>query len=604
SGASAASVAEIVAVVSEHLARGGPSTEVDDVVAVADAMPAPVIAAFVGGLAAGWPENVEPPRCAGTVLPAWFERIAPTDRPALLKLAERWGAEERFDDVLAAIRTELLEQLADAATAPADRATTVRQLAEIGGGDDVTAALIALLTPREDPLVIEAVADALSERVDDVSAAMLLAQWPRMTPVMHDRMGTLLLDSSVGTAALLDALEQGTLAATQLRLEQRQRLLRYPVEQLRARAQLLLAAGGAIPSADRRQVVEALLPLAAVVNRNASAVARGETVFRENCAKCHRHGQVGESIGPDLSGMAVRPPADLLVDVLDPNRSVEGNFQQYTVVTDDGRTTSGLLIGETKTTLELLDSEARRHVVQRETIEELVATGTSLMPEGFEQMGDEKLAALLGFLTSSTRYVPLPLGKVATAISTQGMFYDRAATGERLVFDTWGRQQVGDVPFQLVDPRGDTRPNVILLNSPNSAFCGELPTSVRLACGVSATAIHLLGGVSGWGFPLGETGTTSLIVRLHYADGSSEDHPLLNGVHLADYVRPIDVPGSTLAFEIGGRQLRYLAVHPRRGESIREIEFVKGDDRTAPLVMAVTVERPAGESSAGRSTTE
>ncbi|MEZ6071762.1 MAG: hypothetical protein R3C10_16235 [Pirellulales bacterium] len=40
------------------------------------------------------------------------------------------------------------------------------------------------------------------------------------------------------------------------------------------------------------------------------------------------------------------------------------------------------------------------------------------------------------------------------------------------------------------------------------------------------------------------------------------------------------MPGSTLAFEIGGRQPRYLAVHPRRGESIREIEFVKGT--TAP----------------------
>ena len=85
--------------------------------------------------------------------------------------------------------------------------------------------------------------------------------------------------------------------------------------------------------------------------------------------------------------------------------------------------------------------------------------------------------------------------------------------------------------------------NVVLLNSPNSDLCRELPNSVRLACGVPAAAIHLLGGVSGWGYPLGEQGATSLVVRLHYADGVNEDHPLRNGVHLADYIRPVEVPG-------------------------------------------------------------
>jgi uncharacterized protein len=79
-------------------------------------------------------------------------------------------------------------------------------------------------------------------------------------------------------------------------------------------------------------------------------------------------------------------------------------------------------------------------------------------------------------------------------------------------------------------------------------------------------------------------------VRLHYSDGSTEDHGLKNGEHFADYIRRVDVPASQFAFDLGGRQLRYLAVAPRRTEVIREIELVKGPDRTAPLVMAVTVE--------------
>ena len=36
--------------------------------------------------------------------------------------------------------------------------------------------------------------------------------------------------------------------------------------------------------------------------------------------------------------------------------------------------------------------------------------------------------------------------------------------------------------------------------------------------------------------------------------------------------------------------LRYLAIEPKRKDKIERIEFVKGPDDTAPIVMAVTVE--------------
>ena len=73
-----------------------------------------------------------------------------------------------------------------------------------------------------------------------------------------------------------------------------------------------------------------------------------------------------------------------------------------------------------------------------------------------------------------------------------------------------------------------------------------------------------------------------MIVRLHYADGKTEDHELKNGVHFADYIRRVDVPGSKFAFAParpadplpGGR-----AEADRRD---RSIELVKGADTTAP----------------------
>jgi hypothetical protein len=105
-----------------------------------------------------------------------------------------------------------------------------------------------------------------------------------------------------------------------------------------------------------------------------------------------------------------------------------------------------------------------------------------------------------------------------------------------------------------------------------------------------AKAIHLLSGVSGWGFPYGGEKSVSMIVRLHYADGQTEDHKLVNGEHFADYIRRVDVPGSKFAFNLRGKQIRYLAVTPQREDPIAKIELVKGEDRTAPVVMAVTLE--------------
>ena len=214
------------------------------------------------------------------------------------------------------------------------------------------------------------------------------------------------------------------------------------------------------------------------------------------------------------------------------------------------------------------------------------------MPEGFEkQLPAESIADLLAFLTKRGKYLPLDLRKAATIVSTRGMFYDTAADAERLIFTDWSPKTVANVPFVLVDPQGEQVNNVILLYGPQGKFPPTMPKSVTLACNAPARRIHLLSGVSGWGYGGGEPSrTVSLIVRLHYADGASEDHPLENGVHFADYIRQVDVPGSQFAFKLRDQQIRYLSIEPRRDATIATIELVKGPDATAPVVMAVTVE--------------
>jgi hypothetical protein len=83
-----------------------------------------------------------------------------------------------------------------------------------------------------------------------------------------------------------------------------------------------------------------------------------------------------------------------------------------------------------------------------------------------------------------------------------------------------------------------------------------------------------------------------MIVRLVYADGKTEDHPLVTGVHMADSIRRVDVPESEFAFDLDGRQVRYLTIQPKRSDPAATVELVKGPDGTALIVVAITAEMP------------
>ena len=160
----------------------------------------------------------------------------------------------------------------------------------------------------------------------------------------------------------------------------------------RSQAEKLLAMGGGLPDADRDKVLKSLMH----VTERTGDVDAGVAVFKKICAACHQHGEIGNKIGPNLTGMAVHPKHELLTHIIDPSRNVEGNFRLYSVLTVDGKVISGMLAGETKTSLTIIDSEAKEINVAREDIEELNASRKSMMPEGVEkQISEQQLTCLL-----------------------------------------------------------------------------------------------------------------------------------------------------------------------------------------------------------------
>ncbi|HEX5443785.1 MAG TPA: c-type cytochrome, partial [Pirellulales bacterium] len=126
---------------------------------------------------------------------------------------------------------------------------------------------------------------------------------------------------------------------------------------------------------------------------------RGKAAFKKVCAACHRVGDLGHEIGPNLATVKNRGAEAILVNVLDPNREVNPQFINYVAITDDGRTLTGMVAAETATSVTLRRAEGASDTLLRGNLDELQSTGLSLMPEGIEKdLHKQDLADLIEFL--------------------------------------------------------------------------------------------------------------------------------------------------------------------------------------------------------------
>ena len=388
---------EAVRIVSRHFAATGPDAVVDVVQALAPA-PAGLAAAVLDGLAAGWPADhpLRPDADAQDQLNATLKSLAATSRDRFLVLAQKWGALNLFAAQLADSTRNLQRQLADAALDDASRLTAARNLVRLADEPVSAKAVLTQLTPQVVPAFAIGLIDSLTESRNPATAGEVLAVWTRLTPGQKRSALALLVRRGEWATSLLEAVANGGVLRNDLGPEHWQQLRSSGNATVAQRARELATGGGPI-SADRQEVVKKFLPAAKV----AGNAEHGREVFTKNCAVCHRFNGNGASIGPELTGVGARPKEDILVEILDPNRSVEANYRLWNLTTRSGDTLAGRLDAETQTSVELLDLSGQKHVVQRKDIAALESSNQSIMPVGLESIGEQDLAAVLAYLATS-----------------------------------------------------------------------------------------------------------------------------------------------------------------------------------------------------------
>jgi putative heme-binding domain-containing protein len=129
-------------------------------------------------------------------------------------------------------------------------------------------------------------------------------------------------------------------------------------------------------------------------------VDMGQAVFKQHCGICHqKSGTLGIAFGPDLASVQNRNKTSLLVDILQPNRSIADGFELWTVELVSGKSFSGVVSQQSPTALTIRDATGKEETFNREDIEIIKASELSAMPENLHAgINHQEMADLLAFL--------------------------------------------------------------------------------------------------------------------------------------------------------------------------------------------------------------
>ncbi|QDU80280.1 hypothetical protein Pla110_20060 [Polystyrenella longa] len=151
--------------------------------------------------------------------------------------------------------------------------------------------------------------------------------------------------------------------------------------------------------------------------------ARGETIYRREilvCQQCHAIAGAGGRVGPDLLSLGASAQPDYLVNsLLDPNDKVKENYHTTVIITEDGKTFSGIKVRETDSDVILRNADDNEFSVPLDSVDEEFQ-GKSMMPTGLtDSLTEAEFVDLVKFLSDLGRTDEFSVSKKLQARSWQ-----------------------------------------------------------------------------------------------------------------------------------------------------------------------------------------
>ena len=133
----------------------------------------------------------------------------------------------------------------------------------------------------------------------------------------------------------------------------------------------------------------------------------GKKIFNEaTCAQCHKVGEVGKAVGPDLTDLWTRWKGDaagVLREILEPSHKIEPKYIVRKVITLDGDVISGIVVAEDKDEISILPNPESPEptIIAQDDIDDMIKSSVSIMPKGLmDRFTEDEIFELLSYLKS------------------------------------------------------------------------------------------------------------------------------------------------------------------------------------------------------------
>ncbi len=158
---------------------------------------------------------------------------------------------------------------------------------------------------------------------------------------------------------------------------------------------------------------------------------RGVAVFasaRMACLSCHKIGQPGGSVGPELTQIGKqRTPEHLAESILWPNQHVEDKYKVYQVLTADGLTLQGYKVSESDKELVLREPTTGKETRLVKEDLEAIRNAPSVMPDGMAAaLTKEQQQDLVAFLADLGHHQSLR-AEIAQSVLEHAQSHDAAS---------------------------------------------------------------------------------------------------------------------------------------------------------------------------------
>ena len=126
----------------------------------------------------------------------------------------------------------------------------------------------------------------------------------------------------------------------------------------------------------------------------------GSRLFAAQCATCHRVGDTGGRLGPDLSRVgAARSREALIREIRTPSEWMAPGYESVALVTKDGQKVRGVKKNEDVFSIQTMDMRERIRGYMKTDLEQVIFEKASVMPEyGPERLSQSDLNDLIGYL--------------------------------------------------------------------------------------------------------------------------------------------------------------------------------------------------------------